>query len=94
MQVIQAPEDLHQYQASLRFGQTLHLLKVGVQISMRTVLQPEDNVVLGLEGIEQIDQVFVFDRKQYVFLVFKHFGLLHCCYCVLPDKFESTVLII
>lgn len=61
---------------------------------MRTILQPKDNVVLGFEGIEQIDEVLVFDSKQYVFLVFKHLRLLYCCYCVLADKFESTVLII
>lgn len=84
MEVIEAVEDLGHDVLGLALAQVLHLLQVGVQIAVGTVLQPEDYVVLRLKGIQKIYQILVFYGKQNVFLVLEHLHLPGRGYRVLP----------
>ena len=51
MEVVQPVEDLQHDVLRLPLAQRLRPLQVGVQISIGTVLQPKDDVVLGLERV-------------------------------------------
>lgn len=94
MQVVQAVQDLHHHRPGLGLRNVLHLLQVGVEIAVGTVLQTKDYVTLGLEGVQQIDQVVVFDGEEDVLLVLQHLGLLDGGDGVLPDELEGTVLVV
>lgn len=87
MEVIEAVEDLSHYVLGLPLGEVLHLLEVGVQIAVRTVLQSEDYVVLRLKSIQEIYEILVFYCKQNVFFVLEHFYLLCRRYSVLSYEF-------
>lgn len=51
MEVVEPVEDLQHDVLRLPLGQRPRLLEVGVQISIGTVLQAKDDVMLGLEGV-------------------------------------------
>lgn len=83
MEVIEAVEDLSHDVLGLALTQVFHLLQVGVEIAVGTVLQPEDYVMLRLKSIQQIYEILVLYCKQNVFLVLEHLHLLGRSYRVL-----------
>jgi hypothetical protein len=73
MQVLQSLKNLKKNGLRLFLGQRFHFLHVVVQVAIGAVLQPEHDVVFSFKGVVQVDQVFVFDRKQNALFVFEHF---------------------
>lgn len=94
MEVIEAVKDLRHDVFGLPLGEVLHLLEVGVQIAVGTVLQSEDYVVLRLKSIQEIYEILVFYCKQNVLLVLEHFYLLCRGYGVLSYELQGAVLVI
>ncbi len=86
MEVVEAVEDLQHDVFGLSLGESLGLLEVGVEIAIGTVLQAEDYVMLGLEGVEQVDEVIVLDAEEDILLVLEHLHLLSGRDGVLPDE--------
>jgi hypothetical protein len=48
--------------------------------------------MLGLEGVEEVNEVIVLDAEQDVPLVLEHLHFLSCGYRVLPDEFQGAIL--
>ena len=69
VQVLKALQDLEKNIFGRLLAQAFHLLHVVIQVAARAVLQAEHDVILCLEGVIQVNQVFVFYRKQDALLV-------------------------
>jgi hypothetical protein len=70
MQVLKSLKDLEKDGLGLLLWQSFRFLHVIVKVPVRTVFQTEHDIVLGFESIVQVDQIFMFDRKQNAFLIF------------------------
>ena len=80
--------------SGLSFWQPFDLLKVGVEVSVGAIFKSKDYVSLGLERVEKINQVIMFDCKEDVLFILKHLCLFDGGYCVLSDKLQSTILVV
>ena len=92
MEIFKALQNLEKYCFGLFFLEGFYLLHVIVEISFRTVFEAEYNIIFGFEGIIQINEIFVFNGKQYVLLILELFQLFGTGYRIFLDKLEGAVL--
>lgn len=94
VQIFKSVEDLSHDISGLSLWQPFDFLKIGVKVSVGAIFKSKDNVSLGLERVEKINQVIMFNCKEDVLFVLKHLGLFDGGYCVLPDKLQRTILVV